>query len=381
MNLFRAVFLLLSFVVFFYCYHQLARFPEVHFYEQSILFLVLFIVIGSIVVTPLYFFRLGREQLTRSQKNFIKFSYNCMAYINFLLFSLMARDLIGFVLSFYNEGIHLYQRQATWMMLGIPFILSLWGYINVHSRLAIKTLELYFTNLPPSFDQYKIVQVSDIHVSEHLPRALITRLYTKILPLKPNIIVATGDIVDGPPQNHIEDLNELKKLGQIAPVYWVSGNHEYYWNYNEIAKALNAISFYDLNNKSVRIEKSSRDFIHLLGVPDPTAKVFKQEYKAIDKLADHLPLEDFKILLSHQPKKADLAKDLNIDLQLSGHTHRGQFFPWNFLIGFFQKYTHGHYDLGRLQLYVNQGSGYWGIPIRLGTVCEVTQIILRKKLI
>ena len=86
----------------------------------------------------------------------------------------------------------------------------------------------------------------------------------------------------------------------------------------------------------------------------------------------------FKILLAHQPFIADEASHYGFHLQLSGHTHGGQFFQWNFLIGFFQKYAKGLYRLKSMQLYVNQGTGYWGPSLRLGTYCELTQIVLRK---
>lgn len=109
------------------------------------------------------------------------------------------------------------------------------------------------------------------------------------------------------------------------------------------------------------------------------AKMFHEVQPSVEKVAQLAKPELFNLLLCHQPKLADLFKDKNIDLQLSGHTHRGQFFPWNLLIELFQKYAYGLYQLEQMQLYVDQGTGYWGVPMRLGTYCEVTEILLIPK--
>ncbi len=114
--------------------------------------------------------------------------------------------------------------------------------------------------------------------------------------------------------------------------------------------------------------------ISLSGASDPMARFFSLPAPQYEKLNEESSVADFRIILCHQPNQADLVKKFPFHLQLSGHTHRGQFIPWSLMIRIFQKYTGGLFQLNQLKLYVNQGTGFWGPPDRFGTYCEITDI-------
>jgi hypothetical protein len=142
-------------------------------------------------------------------------------------------------------------------------------------------------------------------------------------------------------------------------------------------KAFRNLDFHLLLNETENISVKGST-LQIAGVPDPAAKMTSMEGPNFEKLKGQFRDGSFKLLLSHQPNLAPLAAETGFQAQLSGHTHGGQFFPWNFLIGLFQRYAKGLYNIEGLKLYVNQGTGYWGPSLRLGTYCELAEITLRK---
>jgi predicted MPP superfamily phosphohydrolase len=201
---------------------------------------------------------------------------------------------------------------------------------------------------------------------------------------KYDILVMTGDIVDCDPVRYLENLWGLKELDAPEGVYYCTGNHEYYWGFEKIRKVFEGTKIQVLQNETASLTRG-QDQISITGLPDPVSKYFP---KARAFSWDEIPpavLPEYRILLAHQPYLADEAVHKGFQLQLSGHTHAGQFFPWNFLILFFQKYSKGLYRIKKnkgekgledLWLYVNQGTGFWGPPTRLGTYGEITIIEL-----
>lgn len=223
---------------------------------------------------------------------------------------------------------------------------------------------------------YTIAQLSDIHIGGLINANFIADLVERVNTLKADIIVITGDLVDTKLNFAQKALDELKNLKATYGVYFIVGNHEYFHGVKPIIDYVNSLGIKVLENQSVYIGKENQGF-NLCGVYDRFGDSFGDFKPDINKA-----LKDIKnsptILLAHQPKYLEELKDTSkIDLVLSGHTHGGQIFPFNFLVKLQQPYVKGlHQHNNTTQIYINKGTGFWGPPMRLGASSEITFIKL-----
>ncbi len=382
--IFRAVFLTLVSGVFYYVYRSFELFMDVSSQAKAASLIAVAVVFFMVLLLPFYFFSIRTEKMSATQKMFLHFSHYSMALSNFLLFVLLARDIFTYaaLFLFHADVDYFFSIPAFLMTLFVPVILTLIGYINVRRGPQIVRVSLQDSRLPSSFSGLKIVQVSDLHISVFLHENFVDQTIQKVNAQNPDLIFLTGDIIDGFIDEHEKDLRKLGQLKAKHGVFYVSGNHEHYWGVESFLKILREIGITVLNNQSYELVRGS-DKVLICGVPDPAAKLFQLESVDFAKLALDFKPEQYKILLSHQPKKAIEATEQQIHLQFSGHTHGGQYFPWNFLIVFFEKFYKGFYQVKSkgghiLHLYVNQGTAYWGPALRLGTFCEITECVITK---
>jgi predicted MPP superfamily phosphohydrolase len=188
-------------------------------------------------------------------------------------------------------------------------------------------------------------------------------------------VVLTGDIVDG---YFSRQKDVIALLGEIKAAHarvYMTGNHEYYWGAEPFIAEFKRLGFSVPINSSVAIEKQGAK-ISIAGVPDYMSENPKPDPK---KALAGIPEGQVKILLAHQPSFANAAAEAGFDLMLSGHTHGGQFFPWTLAVGFFYQFSRGLGRLGKMWVYVNRGTGYWGPPIRLGSPAEISVLTLRSR--
>ncbi len=255
------------------------------------------------------------------------------------------------------------------------------GGIAMNSALgvvAVKRVPVRLTKLPTQLSGYTIVQVSDIHVGPTIGRAFIEQIVASINALKPDLVAITGDLVDGSVAELGHLVEPLRELQAKDGVYCVTGNHEYYSGADEWIQYLGTLGVKVLRNERVTIcAGPGGACFDLAGVDDWTAKGFGKGHganlpRALEGRDTSRPL----VLLAHQPKAAPEAAELGVDLQLSGHTHGGQLVPFNWLVKLEQPYVSGLYALGETQLYVSNGTGYWGPPMRLGAPAEITRLEL-----
>ena len=183
--------------------------------------------------------------------------------------------------------------------------------------------------------------------------------------LSPDLVAITGDLVDGSVANlrsHTEPLSLLEaKQGR----YFVTGNHEYYSGADDWIDEMGRLGIPTLRNESVRLERDGTSLL-LAGVTDHRAREFGDAPDLARALRRRRPDEEV-VLLAHQPREITEAQKHDVGLQLSGHTHGGQFWPWNWAVYLVQPVVAGLARFGRTQIYVNSGTGYWGPPMRLGT--------------
>jgi predicted MPP superfamily phosphohydrolase len=225
----------------------------------------------------------------------------------------------------------------------------------------------------------KFVQISDLHVGPTIREHLIEGIIKEIKELSPDILFLTGDLIDGIPDEKM--MNVLKPFGDLeVPFgkYFVSGNHEFYWGIERWKKAYLSLGLQDLDNANKVLHIKNKKIL-LTGIQDRTRRFFRKEKIELEDIIDKAPTDDFnyKIFVNHRPERYGIAERNGYDLQLSGHTHGGQFFPWNLVINMIYRYPKGLYDHKRMKIYVNPGTGYWGPPNRLGVPNEVTFFSLK----
>lgn len=263
-------------------------------------------------------------------------------------------------------------RAISFTILGSAAGLSIVGLIQARCP-RIKNVAVAIDNLPEELNGYRIAQWSDVHVGPTIQRRFVQSLVDRTNALGVDAIAITGDLVDGYLADLRDQVQPLRELRARDGVFYVTGNHEYYWRAGEWVAELESLGVRFLKNAHDVVLRDGRQLV-FAGVTDPVGRdTHKQDpHRALAGA----PRDSVKVLLSHRPQTAQIASELGVDLQLSGHTHGGQFFPFNLMIHWFQPIVAGLHRVGRTWLYVNRGTGYWGPPSRLGVHGEITVIEL-----
>jgi uncharacterized protein len=271
----------------------------------------------------------------------------------------------GFLINSMNYGILVSAALATG-----------YGIAEARRTPAVKELLVAIPQLSQEFEGFRIVQITDLHVSPTFGRACVEKIVAVVNSLEADIVALTGDLVDGTVDQIAHDVAPLKQIRSALGNYFVTGNHEYYSGVLEWIPEIERLGFSVLLNEH-RIVTRGRDKLMLAGVTDYRGGNFFASHRSDpQKALQNAPETLIKILLAHQPRSIFGAARAGYDLQISGHTHGGQFFPWNFIIGLIQPYVSGLHTYVNTQIYVSRGTGYWGPPVRLGSPSEITLIKL-----
>ena len=254
---------------------------------------------------------------------------------------------------------------------------TLLGFVNARRTPRIRTLDIH-RGVPPALDGFTIVQISDLHVGPTIRRRFVSRVVQAVNRLQPDVVAITGDLVDGTVAELGPEVAPLRQLAPRLGSYFVSGNHEYYSGVEAWLDEVTRLGIRVLQNEHVVIERGGAKLV-LAGVSDYSAEHFVASHRSdpAAALAGAPADAALKVLLAHQPRSAAAAAAAGFDLQLSGHTHGGQFLPWTLFVRLQQPFTAGLHQLGRLMVYVSRGTGYWGPPKRFGAPSEITHIRLR----
>ncbi len=253
--------------------------------------------------------------------------------------------------------------------------LGAYGLFNVLRPVAVKRVQVTLPSLPSAAHGFRIVQLTDVHVGPTIGKEFIEELVAKVNALEPDLVAITGDLVDGSVAELGALVAPLGKLRAKEGVYFVTGNHEYYSGVDEWLAFLGTLGIRVLRNEHVPI-RGEHGF-DLAGIDDASAASFGHGHgRDLPRALVGRDASRALVLLAHQPNGIALAERLGVDLQLSGHTHGGQLFPWNFVVKLVFPFLAGLYRQGRTQVYVSEGTGYWGPPMRVGTAAEITHIEL-----
>ncbi|MFP5520473.1 MAG: metallophosphoesterase [Bdellovibrionia bacterium] len=374
MAVFRLILLVVGGIFAIYLAQQLSQFEGATFVGKLLFSIFAFSVIFMSILLPLLFWSEEGRKNVAKWAGLQRSSFYTMAFSGVLLTFVVARDVIEFLNSFFKwfpENVT-YQLPITGLFIALSFFIVLLGRKRVAAGPSLKKVELAARAFGLT-NRLKILQISDLHISEFVSAEFITGVVQRSMAEKPDLIMLTGDIVDGDVDLLKDKIKLLKGLSAPLGLYFVTGNHEFFWNAKKISTALEALGVHVLNN-SWRELQFQNDSIVIAGVEDPMARFGGGVGPSFADFKTLQQKEAFKILLAHQPQVADEAAKHGFHLQLSGHTHGGQFFPWNLLIGFAQKYSRGLYRVDSMYLYVNQGTAFWGPDIRHGTECEISVI-------
>jgi predicted MPP superfamily phosphohydrolase len=231
---------------------------------------------------------------------------------------------------------------------------------------------------PPALDGFRIVQISDIHIGPILGRDFAASLTARVNALEPDLIAVTGDLVDGSATLLVDEVAPFGALRARHGVYFVTGNHDHYSGADAWAEIVAGLGMRVLRNECVEIGAPDASF-DLVGVDDHHAHFIGDGREDLARaLAGRDPGRP-AVLLAHDPATFASARREAIDLQLSGHTHGGQIWPFAWFVRLATPWVAGRHREGRTQLYVSRGTGFWGPPLRLGAPAEITEIVLYRK--
>ncbi|MES1206498.1 MAG: metallophosphoesterase [Pseudomonadota bacterium] len=241
----------------------------------------------------------------------------------------------------------------------------------------VRSVRIRLDRLPAELHGFSIVQLSDIHVGPTIGRDFIEDVVARTNALEPDLVAITGDLVDGRVRDLAESIAPLAQLRAPHGVFFVTGNHEYFSGADAWVNELTRMGIRVLQNERVVIGNGAASF-DLAGVDDPSA-VHYGGLAPNEAVARALAGRDSSrelVLLAHQPRSALDAEPFGVGLQLSGHTHGGQMWPFGLVVRLQQPFTAGLHRHGRSQVYVSCGTGYWGPPMRLAAPSEITHVRL-----
>lgn len=265
---------------------------------------------------------------------------------------------------------------AFYIIIAGTVILNVYGFFEARN-IRVEHLEIKTEKLPSNIDRLRIVQISDVHVGVMVGEGRLKKIAELVTEQNPDIFVSTGDLIDGDRSDGIEVMSALKNISAPFGKFAITGNHEFYAGLEMSLKLTAGAGFTMLRDQAEVLD----GLINIVGIDDRGRRNFDRTPSPEKELLESLPQDKFTLLLKHQPFIDRESVGL-FDLQLSGHTHKGQIFPFSLVTKIYYprvyKSVHaGWLDLGKgSMLYVNRGTGWWGPPIRVMSPPEITVVDL-----
>ena len=307
--------------------------------------------------------------------------YLSMGWLSFALVLSLGRDIVllatGWAAPLAGMDGFLRDSGAAWVLAG-SFAALAAGALAALRGPRVRQVDVPVEGLDPRLEGVRIVQITDLHIGPTIRAAYIRRVVRAANDLGADLVALTGDFVDGSVARlarHVAPIADLQPAGRV---YFVPGNHEYYSGAGPWLAHFRSLNFKVLLNEHATVSLRGARIV-VGGVLDPAAArvAGPQHVPRPDLAAGREEAPAFRLLLAHNPKLAPLAQAAGFDLQLSGHTHAGQFFPWTLAVRLIHApHVAGLSRSGRMWVYVSAGTGTWGPPIRLGSEPELTLIRL-----
>jgi hypothetical protein len=278
-------------------------------------------------------------------------------------------QLVPFFPAFITSDFHRSARAVAIGVVSVTTILVSYGFINAH-LVRVRTLDVSIEKNAGGRKTLNIVMASDIHLSSIIGKGRIDRIVEKINSLSPDIVLLPGDIVDGDlnPVIHQNLGESLRKIKAPLGVFAVTGNHEYYGGIERACEYIAEHGVKVLRDSAVFIDNS----FYIVGREDREVRKRKTLAELMEKVDKKIPV----ILMDHQPFHLEEAEVNGVDFQLSGHTHHGQMWPFNYVTDMVYELAYGYVVKGSAHIYVSSGVGTWGPPIRIAADPEIVNIHL-----
>jgi predicted MPP superfamily phosphohydrolase len=302
-------------------------------------------------------------------------SYLSMAWVSFVLVLTLLRDMALLVTAVLPLG----AAHSLVADTGVPavFVGSVVavaiGAVTALRGPGVKEVDLRVADLHRDLEGFRIVQISDLHVGRTIRHGYVQHVAERAQALAPDLVALTGDMVDGPVERLAPHVAPLAELARSGSAFFVLGNHDCYSGASAWIEHFGRMGMRVLLNEHAVVRKGAARLV-VGGVVDPAYHARRPQISL-----DDVPGSDFRLLLAHNPKLAALGSRAGFDLQLSGHTHAGQFFPWTLAVRLVHApHVAGLSREGRMWVYVSAGTGTWGPPVRFGTSPEITLIRLAR---
>ncbi len=358
--------------------------------SHTIIGYILVFFLSILPILPILLRYSGKE--TRIIDQISLFGYTSLGFFVLSFLILLFKDLFGHAINFAgylmqsedtidDSKREFLKKSLTVGAIGISGLGTAYGFYSSRKGPSIISQDIFIESLPDEFENFTIAQISDLHVGPTIKIDYVDDVLTKIGHANPDLIAVTGDLVDGSVKHLSKDLQPFKDMVANHGTFFVTGNHEYYSGVDSWLDETDRLGMTNLINESRLISKQGKQ-IAIAGITDFRAHQIKSSHRSNPKKAiKSIDQGMTKIMLAHQPNSIHSVHDAGVDLQLSGHTHGGQFWPFNYPTKLANAYLAGHYDHDGTQIYVNRGTGYWGPPLRIGIPAEISLIRLKKKVV
>ena len=296
---------------------------------------------------------------------FLAFSIFLLIDIYQIVISISSRVFSPGMLKYMPDG-----RITFFIVLSVIVAINIYGWFEARD-IRVERINIKTSKLPSGISSLRVVQISDIHFSATNGLGPARKITGIIMGLKPDLLVSTGDLIDRVYKDKEVIAGLFTAIDAPYGKFAATGNHEFISGIKETTEFTEKAGFRMLRNEVVDVA----GFINIAAVDDPAAKTFGSvQGVAESTVIDELSPDKLNIFLKHQPRieKGSIGK---FDIQLSGHAHKGQIFPFTLIVSMFYKYMDGYFDLGNGScLYVSRGTGTWGPPIRFLTFPEIAVI-------
>ena len=360
-------------------------------FSLAIIGIILLAILTLLPVLPILFRYNGYESSFLDKLSLI--GYTSLGFFTLSFVAFFSKDLLfkvwGFISSFFSADVkqqmaldadkrEFLEKSLSIGILTLVGPATAYGFYSARKGPTIINQDIYLKNLPDSFENFTIAQISDLHVGPTIKKPYVEKVVNQISNLNPDLIAITGDMVDGSIDYLRKDLEPLSQVVASHGTYFVTGNHEYYSGAKRWLDETDRMGFTNLVNEN-RLITINDQSIALAGVNDYRAHQIIPSHRSNPQAAlKGINSEKVKILLAHQPSSIFQANEAGFDLQISGHTHGGQFWPFTYPTKKANPYLSGLHNHNGTQIYVNSGTGYWGPPLRLGVTAEITLFKLKK---
>jgi predicted MPP superfamily phosphohydrolase len=264
-------------------------------------------------------------------------------------------------------GLEMNFHRTVELLFGAAIVAGLYGVFNA-SWMRITRATVRLANLPAAWHGRRAALISDVHLGHVRNGSFLRRLVAKIVREEPDAIFVAGDLYDGTAIDARRAAEPLRELVAPHGVYFVAGNHEQFGDDSKYLNAIAAAGVRVLSNEKVEV-----DGLQIIGVPYRNAAQDRRFASVLHDIG--LDRDRASILLTHAPDHPEIAEAAGVSLQLSGHTHLGQFLPWSWMARrIYRQFVYGLSRIGKMQVFTSSGAGTWGPPLRLGSNPEIVML-------